>query len=60
MEVQWLMLQQKEAEDFVIATGEQHSVREFVNILLPSSWAFRSLGKDRESGKKATMPRETA
>jgi len=27
---QWLMLQQPEPEDFVIATGEQHSVREFV------------------------------
>src|SRR4029077_8307013 len=27
---QWLMLQQAEPEDFVIATGEQHSVREFV------------------------------
>lgn len=27
---QWLMLQQPEAEDFVIATGEQRSVREFV------------------------------
>jgi GDPmannose 4,6-dehydratase len=27
---QWLMLQQETAEDFVIATGEQHSVREFV------------------------------
>ena len=26
---QWLMLQQERAEDFVIATGEQHSVREF-------------------------------
>jgi GDPmannose 4,6-dehydratase len=26
---QWLMLQQAQAEDFVIATGEQHSVREF-------------------------------
>jgi GDPmannose 4,6-dehydratase len=30
VEMQWLMLQQDEAEDFVIATGEQHSVREFV------------------------------
>jgi GDPmannose 4,6-dehydratase len=30
VEMQWLMLQQSEAEDFVIATGEQHSVREFV------------------------------
>jgi GDPmannose 4,6-dehydratase len=27
----WLMLQQPEPEDFVIATGEQHSVRDFVN-----------------------------
>src|SRR5271166_1957089 len=27
---QWLMLQQTVAEDFVIATGKQHSVREFV------------------------------
>ena len=27
---QWLMLQQEQARDFVIATGEQHSVREFV------------------------------
>lgn len=31
VEVQWLMLQQKAPEDFVIATGEQHSVRDFVN-----------------------------
>lgn len=30
VEMQWLMLQQDEADDFVIATGEQHSVREFV------------------------------
>src|SRR6185503_10645150 len=29
--MQWLMLQQKKAEDFVIATGEQYSVRDFVN-----------------------------
>src|SRR5690606_34980308 len=27
---QWLMLQQDEPDDYVIATGEQHSVREFV------------------------------
>jgi GDPmannose 4,6-dehydratase len=27
---QWLMLQQDAPDDFVIATGEQHSVREFV------------------------------
>ena len=30
VEMQWLMLQQPEPEDYVIATGEQHSVREFV------------------------------
>jgi GDPmannose 4,6-dehydratase len=30
VEAQWLILQQDKPEDFVIATGEQHSVREFV------------------------------
>ncbi len=30
IEMQWLMLQQEYPEDFVIATGEQHSIREFV------------------------------
>lgn len=32
VEMQWLMLQRDEPEDFVIATGEQHSVRDFVNF----------------------------
>ena len=31
VEMQWLMLQQNKAEDFVIATGVQYSVRDFVN-----------------------------
>lgn len=31
VEMQWLMLQQDEPEDFVIATGTQHSVRDFIN-----------------------------
>ena len=31
VEMQWLMLQQEEPEDFVIATGHQYSVRDFVN-----------------------------
>lgn len=31
VEVQWLMLQQEKPEDFVIATGVQYSVRDFVN-----------------------------
>jgi GDPmannose 4,6-dehydratase len=38
--MQWLMLQQDEPEDFVIATGEQHSVREFVAV------AAREVGMD--------------
>jgi GDPmannose 4,6-dehydratase len=43
VEVQWLMLQQEAPEDFVIATGVQYSVREFVDaaaheIGLPISW----------------------
>ncbi len=31
VEMQWLMLQQDSPEDYVIATGKQHSVRDFVN-----------------------------
>jgi len=34
----WLMLQQDEADDFVIATGEQHSVKEFCEF------AFKAMG----------------
>jgi GDPmannose 4,6-dehydratase len=32
VEMQWLMLQQDEPEDFVIATGTQYSVREFIEV----------------------------
>src|SRR5579859_3486892 len=32
VKMQWLMLQQEKPEDFVIATGEQHTVREFVEL----------------------------
>jgi len=38
VKMQWLMLQQEKPEDFVIASGEQHSVRDFVDI------AARTLG----------------
>ena len=31
VKMQWLMLQQDEPDDYVIATGEQHSVRDFIN-----------------------------
>ena len=36
--MQWMMLQQEQAEDFVIATGVQYSVREFI------SWSAKELG----------------
>ncbi len=39
-EAMWLMLQQEEADDYVIATGETHSVREFVEN------AFKCAGFD--------------
>ena len=38
VECMWLMLQNDKPEDFVIATGEQHSVREFTDL------AFRHVG----------------
>lgn len=31
VEMMWLMLQQKQADDFIIATGKPHTVRDFVN-----------------------------
>jgi GDPmannose 4,6-dehydratase len=42
VEMQWLMLQQEQPEDFVIATGVQYSVRDFVNA------AARDLGIEVE------------
>ena len=33
VEAQWLMLQQDQPRDYVIATGEQHSVLDFVNVV---------------------------
>jgi GDPmannose 4,6-dehydratase len=47
VEAMWLMLQQDVAEDFVIATGEQHSVRDFVDAAaaeLGMSIAWRGEG----------------
>ncbi len=39
IEAMWLMLQQDTPEDFVIATGETHSVKEFVEL------AFQEIGR---------------
>jgi GDPmannose 4,6-dehydratase len=32
VEMQWLMLQQDQPDDYVISTGQQHSVREFIEL----------------------------
>jgi GDPmannose 4,6-dehydratase len=40
--MQWMMLQQDEPKDYVIATGKQYSVREFI------SWSANALGIDIE------------
>ena len=40
--MQWMMLQQEHAEDFVIATGMQYSVRDFI------TWSARELGIELE------------
>ncbi|GFO95941.1 GDP-mannose 4,6-dehydratase [groundwater metagenome] len=42
VESMWLMLQQDEPDDYVVATGETHSVREFAEL------AFREIGIDIE------------
>ena len=56
---QWLMLQQPEPEDYVVATGEQHSVRDFVVLagrLLGMNIEWRGggveeVGTDHNSGR---------
>ena len=48
VEAQWLMLQQDDPQDFVIATGTQHSVREFVELAaeaLKMSITWRGRGR---------------
>ncbi len=40
VEAMWLMLQQEKPDDYVIATGENHSVKEFVKL------AFKAVGID--------------
>jgi GDPmannose 4,6-dehydratase len=51
VEAMWLMLQQPQPEDFVIATGEQHSVREFVDAAateLGMQLSWKGEGKDEK------------
>ena len=58
IEAQWLILQQAEPEDFVIATGTQHSVRDFVTLAageLGISIRWEGSGQD-ERGFVASAP----
>ncbi len=60
VEAMWLMLQQDEPDDFVIACGEQHSVREFIEaatgeLSMDVEWqgsGVDEIGIDRNTGKK--------
>ena len=57
VEVMWLMLQQDDPDDYVIATGEQHSVREFIEIAaeqLDMGIDWRGEGVDEVGIDKAT------
>jgi GDPmannose 4,6-dehydratase len=54
---QWLMLQQPEPEDYVVATGEQRSVRDFVTLAgkyLGMDIAWRGSGRDEEGFDRTT------
>src|SRR5215469_689528 len=59
VEPMWLMLQQDEAEDFVLSTGETRSVREFVELAFAEigraiEWRGKGVeetGVDKKSGK---------
>ncbi len=60
--MQWLMLQQEEPEDFVIATGEQHSVREFCQLAFAEvgihlSWEGKGV---EEVGKVESVRRKAS
>lgn len=59
VEMMWMMLQQKKADDYVIATGKTHTVREFVEAaarvagfnLIWEGEGVKETGVDRKSGK---------
>ncbi len=63
VEMQWLMLQQKEPEDFVIATGVQHSVRDFIEATcaelgMKLKWKGKGVdekGYDAKTGKPVVV-----
>ena len=56
VEMQWLMLQQEKPEDYVIATGQQYSVREFVQccakeLELDLTWSGEELDEKAVDAK---------
>ncbi|MBJ7450693.1 MAG: GDP-mannose 4,6-dehydratase, partial [Blastococcus sp.] len=51
VEAMWLMLQQDQADDYVVATGETHSIREFLEI------AFAHVGIEDWQPKVTQDPR---
>ena len=60
VEAMWLMLQQEQADDYVIATGETHSIRDFLDA------AFAHVGIDdwepyvRQDERSCGRPRSTS
>lgn len=60
VEAMWLMLQQDKPEDFVIATGETHSIREFIEeaakeLEIDLEWkgeGIKEVGIDKKTGKE--------
>ncbi len=51
VEAMWIMLQQENPEDFVIATGETHTIREFVNeclLYIPNKFWWTKDDKNRD------------
>jgi GDPmannose 4,6-dehydratase len=59
VEAMWLMLQQEKPDDYVVATGETHSVREFTELAFREAgidieWegeGVNEIGRDSDSGK---------
>ena len=59
VEMMWMMLQQPEPDDYVAATGETHTIREFIEKAAPFAgydivWegeGVNEVGRDRKSGK---------
>ena len=56
VEMMWLMLQQDEPDDYVIATGETHTVREFLEVVF--EYAGLDIAKHVEQDERLFRPHE--